>query len=82
MLQNILLGLGLSNVLRPAGDGVAYSTLVILVVLAFWTGLFIGAITVAFAVSPSLRRFVKASLVRAHSEDDGARRRLERYRQD
>ena len=82
MMQQLLLGLGLTSLLRPTQDGVPYSTVLILLVITFWCGFILGAGLLAFAVSPSLRYYCRAFVLRVLSDDDPARRRLQRYRQD
>ena len=81
MLQNVLIGLGFGSLFRPS-DGVALTTVVLLVVASFWLGFLSGAALLGFAVSPSLRNFIRTALLRLLLQDEPGRRRLERYRQD
>jgi Na+(H+)/acetate symporter ActP len=81
MWQQALLNLGLSSFVGRS-DGIAVTTTILLIILAFWTGLLVGVVLTFVCVSPSLRQFLRKTLVDWLSDDGNARHRLSRYRLD
>jgi hypothetical protein len=81
MLQEVLVGLGLSSFFRPtSSDGLPLSTVVLLVVFAFWAGFSLGAGLILLWVSPSLRRVLRRLLLSVLTDEEGGRDRLSHYR--
>ena len=71
MPKQIAIGLVLGTLLRSSNhDGLAVSTVVLLVVIAFWIGAVCGWNPLLFFVSPSLHRFLSLNLLRWLFDDD------------
>ena len=81
MWQQALVTLGLSSLFQR-NDGLAISTVVVLLICAFWSGLLIGIAATLLCVSPSLRLALRRLVLRLLLEDEPARHRLAKYRRD
>ena len=80
--RNLLYLVGASTFFHGGSEGVAITTVVLLSILAFWVGLAIGVALTLLAVSPSLRAFLRRSVLNLLLDEPPGRERLQRYRRD